>query len=279
MYKNLILSGGATKGFCYIGVLKSLEEKSLLKYIKNFQGTSVGAVFATLFAMGFTSTELLEYLSEDIDYTNGITIDNFLDSYGFYDGSAIITVIEKIISRKYDKDITFRQLKNIQHTTLIICVTNLNQHRIEYLSYKKYPKMKIIDAIRYAITIPFIFNVKQYNNLLYIDAAVINNISLKKYDPKDTIAFIIKDKIDSSKNNRIDSIESYIKNIFRCMSKNHFNKIKKRKKKYNLLELNFSNINTLNFALTEQERNYLYNDGYTKSNIFLTKLLGRLKNK
>lgn len=275
MINTIVLSGGSTKGFCYIGVLQALEELDMMKNIKKFQGTSVGGIFATFFAMGFTSKELYNYLSENIDYTNSVSIDNFLDSYGFYDGKEIVELFENIMAKKYKKDITFKELRYLKNNTLTICVTNLNCHKIEYLSYKKYPDMKISDAIRYAITIPFVFNAKQYKDLLYIDAAIINNISLKRHKPENTIAFIIRDRYGSGEDNKIDSLEGYIKNIFRCMSKNHFNNIKKRKKKYNLLELNCDEINQLDFALSDEDRKYLYDIGYNKAIIFGK----RIKNK
>ena len=45
--KNLVLSGGSTKGFSYIGVIKCLDEFSLLDNLEEIVGTSIGALFST----------------------------------------------------------------------------------------------------------------------------------------------------------------------------------------------------------------------------------------
>ena len=53
---GLVLSGGAAKGFAHIGVLKVLEEAGVkIDYIG---GTSMGAVIAGLYAVGYNATQL-----------------------------------------------------------------------------------------------------------------------------------------------------------------------------------------------------------------------------
>ena len=60
---TLVFSGGGIKGIHYIGILKRLEELNILKNITSLAGTSVGALFIVLITIGFTSTELTEFLS------------------------------------------------------------------------------------------------------------------------------------------------------------------------------------------------------------------------
>jgi len=176
MCKNIVLSGGSSKGYSYIGVLKSLEEKDMLKCIENFLGTSVGSIFATLFSMGFKSHELEEYMAEEFEIED-INIDYLLDSFGVCSGKEIIDFLGRVIERKYKKSITFKELNFLRNNKLIICVTDLNRHKIEYLSHEDYPDMKILDAVRFAITLPYIFNIKKYKNRVFMDGGLIQNIS------------------------------------------------------------------------------------------------------
>ena len=48
MIKTLCLSGGGTKGICYIGAIENLESNNYLnlKNIDTFVGTSVGSIIS-----------------------------------------------------------------------------------------------------------------------------------------------------------------------------------------------------------------------------------------
>ena len=268
MFKNIVLSGGSSKGYSYVGVLKSLEENKIIKKIENFLGTSVGSIFATLFSMGFTYTELLEYLSETF-VIEDINIENLLENYGVCSGIEIVNFIEKIIEKKYKKDITFKELNYLRNNTLIICVTDLNKHKIEYLSHKNHPEMKVVDAIRFAITLPYIFCIKKYQSKIFMDAGLIQNISFYDFKPEETLSILLMDKTDLE-HNEIDSLESFTKNLFLCLKKNYINKIEDDR--FNILNIICDNIDILDFSLDIKTRTYLLNIGYCSSNEFLKKL-------
>ncbi|OFX19923.1 MAG: hypothetical protein A2041_01790 [Bacteroidetes bacterium GWA2_31_9b] len=60
---GLVLSGGGTKGFAHIGVLKALEENNIpIDYIT---GTSMGAIIAGLYASGYTPWEIEQLILSD----------------------------------------------------------------------------------------------------------------------------------------------------------------------------------------------------------------------
>ncbi len=61
---GLVLSGGGAKGMAHIGVIKALEDNNIrIDYIA---GTSIGAIVGSLYAMGYTTDEMLElFNSED----------------------------------------------------------------------------------------------------------------------------------------------------------------------------------------------------------------------
>lgn len=269
IYKNIALSGGSSKGYAYIGVLKSLEENKLINNLNSFLGTSVGSIFATLFAMGFKSSELIEYMDETFEIED-VNIEYLFENYGVCSGNEIMDFIGRVISKKYKKEITFKELKFLRNNNLIICVTYLNKHKIEYLSYENYPNMKIIDAIRFSITLPYIFCIKKYENKIFMDAALIENISFYNFDPKETIAVVLTDKINIKENNEINTIESFTKNLFLCIKKNFLNK---KNEKYKIIKLVCENIDILDFSLNLKTRQYLLDTGYDTTNTILKMLI------
>ena len=64
---GLALAGGGVKGAGHIGVIKALEENGIeVGYIG---GTSIGSIVASLYAMGYTTDEMLKlfkYFARDI---------------------------------------------------------------------------------------------------------------------------------------------------------------------------------------------------------------------
>lgn len=70
---GLVLSGGGAKGLTHIGVIKALEENNIpIDYVG---GASMGAIIGSLYAMGYTSDEMIKIIdSEDFEdwYTGTI---------------------------------------------------------------------------------------------------------------------------------------------------------------------------------------------------------------
>lgn len=71
---GLVLSGGGARGIAHIGVIKALEENDIpIDYIT---GTSMGAIVGGLYAMGYTTDEMLELItSQDFTYWSTGKID------------------------------------------------------------------------------------------------------------------------------------------------------------------------------------------------------------
>ena len=62
---GLVLSGGGAKGAAHIGVLKYIEEVGIpIDYIA---GTSMGSIVGGMYALGYSSDEILDIIS-DVDW-------------------------------------------------------------------------------------------------------------------------------------------------------------------------------------------------------------------
>ena len=62
MYSNLVLSGGAFRGLGLLGGIKYLEELNLIKYFKQYIGSSAGAIISFLLIIGYTSTDIKDII-------------------------------------------------------------------------------------------------------------------------------------------------------------------------------------------------------------------------
>ena len=102
-------------GISYIGLVKFLEENLSNPIIKNFKsitGCSAGAIFGSLIAIGYTSTEL-QNIVKDMNFKEYLIINaesliNFMKLKGLDSGKNLINFIKKCIKAKTNNEnITF----------------------------------------------------------------------------------------------------------------------------------------------------------------------------
>ena len=166
-YKNLVLEGGGVKGFAYAGALQILDSLGFLQNIERVGGTSVGAIQATLLAIGYTPTEIMEVAANIPlkDFNDGFLPGGFSRAktkFGFFKGEKLTHWIEQIIEEKTgDSNITFIELHNLRkqsnYKDLYITGTDLTYRCLKVFSYETFPGMKIKDALRISFSIPLYF--------------------------------------------------------------------------------------------------------------------------
>ncbi|WP_243572708.1 patatin-like phospholipase family protein [Bacillus stercoris] len=193
-FKNLVFEGGGVKGVAYVGVLEVLEQHHILEKIERVGGTSAGAIVALLVSLGYSSSELKEKLKEmdlstlmDSDW--GVirdTIRLLIDGHGWYKGDKFLEWIEDSIEHKgLDKNITFNDIKNNpKFKDIYIQGTNLSTYRTETFSAEdpRYADMKIKDAVRISMSIPFFFKSVKMNDQFYVDGGLLSNYPVRLFD-------------------------------------------------------------------------------------------------
>lgn len=184
MYTSIVISGGAMKAMACIGVARLLEERGLMKPVKNFVGTSAGSIICLFMALGYTSVEiraaLLETLSDDSLTSFDIEkIFDIMTTYGMNDGSGIARSLERAIYRKYHiKDVSFMDLAKASGKNLVVCVSNLTKETPEYLSVDTAPGLSVIKAVVASCSIPILFQPVEIGGCMYLDGALYNNFPI-----------------------------------------------------------------------------------------------------
>ena len=219
MIKNLVLSSGSIIGISYLGCLQILEERNLVENIENILGCSVGALFGLYMCLGYNSSELHQILKKvnfsdltNIEYDDII---NFTENLGLQDGIKIMKITEIMIKAKTkNPDITFSELYNLTKKNLIVLTTCLTDRKEEYFNYILTPDVKIIDAVRMSISIPFLFKPVIYKNKYYVDGAVINSYPMDYFkDEMDKTLGILIHTLGSC---NIKNIEDFCLSILFC---------------------------------------------------------------
>lgn len=195
-YVNLVFEGGGIKGLAYCGAVKFLEEQNIMKNIKNYAGSSAGAIIACLLSLGYNSDEI-KNLMESTDFSAFIddskfmpkNLYNLIENMGIASGNTFENWIETCIKNKTgNPDYTFKNLYDDKGIILITTGTNLNRGITIYFHKDSFPNMPIKTAVRISMSIPFLFEPCKYTMLdiddLYVDGGCLDNFPLHLFDGK-----------------------------------------------------------------------------------------------
>lgn len=196
---GLVLSGGGAKGAAHIGVIKYLEELGIpIDYVA---GTSMGSIVGGMYALGYSSDEILRIISE-VDWdrlisnqvdrkkisftlkqesrTQGLTIPfsvttdeeelksrsikNSLPS-GIVSGDNVINLFNSL-SVGYSDPVDFKDLP----TPFLCMATNMLNGKADVLD-----KGIVAKSLRASMAIPVLFDPVQIDSTLYVDGGLLNN--------------------------------------------------------------------------------------------------------
>ena len=171
--KNLVFEGAGIRGIAYCGAIQELERQGLMPNIERVGGTSAGAITALAISLGYTGDEIAHIITQTnfkkfndgrFFFAGGI---NRLNKYfGWYRGERFERWVERIIAAKTgDPNITFETLEQKGFKNLYITATCLNRQQLVLLSKETYPHMRVKDAVRISMSIPFYFEA------VFIDAS------------------------------------------------------------------------------------------------------------
>lgn len=254
--RDIVLSGGGIKGISFLGYFKYLNEKHYLDNIKSYSASSVGAIIALLLVLKYQPEQLINFVL-DFDFSKIINYDInlFATQYGLNDGELLIKFIQGFLKHKgLSIDLTLKELYDYNPIDLFITTTNLTKQKKELLNWKTHPDLKITLAIRLTTSLPFIFTPVNYENCLYVDGSVVDDLPTDHLNnPDDALKISVK----SSENNN-DSLISYAYSILNIMLSKSINK-------NNLILIETGNITTDCFFIDRTDKKRLVDYGYLKA--------------
>jgi predicted acylesterase/phospholipase RssA len=218
MIDTIVFSSGGIRGLSFIGVLKALEEYRIINNVNTLAGTSIGAIIATMIALGYNSTELYDFII-NFDYTElkDIQLSSFLESFGLESGKKLEKFFQAMIKIKMGKGtLNFQELYKITGKRLIITATCLNNRKVVYFDHLEHPHMPIYKALRMSISIPFLFAAVKYRKKYYVDGAILDSFPIQLFSDKkeNQVLGIQFEQTVNNDNIQITDLESFIFNLW-----------------------------------------------------------------
>lgn len=193
MSLGVALAGGGLKGLAHIGALKALEELGIK--IDYLSGTSSGSMFATFYAMGFSTDEIKERTMQYYKmltkiqkrplFKAGVTYatSGVAKIEGIIDGKNIENLVNMVAS---EKGITNMNQIKIPHA--IATVDTITTKECIFLSKKFDLKNDDIDyiydapigvATRASMSFPGVYTPCQYEKYNFIDGGTKDNLPVR----------------------------------------------------------------------------------------------------
>lgn len=193
MSLGVALAGGGLKGLAHIGALKALEELGIK--IDYLSGTSSGSMFATFYAMGFSTDEIKEKTMQYYKmltkiqkrpiFKAGVTYvtSGVAKIEGIIDGKNIENLVNKVAG---EKEIT--NMNQIKIPYAIATVDTITTKECIFLSKKFDLKNDDIDyiydapigiATRASMSFPGVYTPCQYEKYNFIDGGTKDNLPVR----------------------------------------------------------------------------------------------------
>ncbi|MCD7878676.1 MAG: patatin-like phospholipase family protein, partial [Candidatus Gastranaerophilales bacterium] len=176
---NCIFGGGGIRGMCYIGAVEALKEFNI--EIDSIAGSSVGAVFASLFAAGCSIDEIKELFFEfNMNMFRDININLFSADISISKGEIFYEWVREKIGKKFfgenysksdERKVTFKDLKK----DLNILTIDINTNTPFIFSKKNTPDVEIAFAVRASASLPGLMKPVNYNHTMLVDGDLIKS--------------------------------------------------------------------------------------------------------
>ena len=264
---NLTIGGGSFKGIAFTGALEYLFINDLVSnkinnenIIKNFYGSSVGAIIGIFFLIGYTPFEILEILINlNLEDYWDFNIANIEKNFSLI-SDIFFKKINEIFSKKENPEITFKEFYEKYKVNINIFATSLTYRKNICFNYKTYPEYNVLKIIRASASIPIIFPPVNINNEYLIDGCIksVDGICSKEILNDEDIHYVIKNDCSTK---QINTFMDYIFEILNCTLQNE-----------DLIETKY----TISIKFTEEYKNKLnFNDikNSDKIKLFYTGLM------
>ncbi len=170
---SLSLGGGAARWLAHIGVIRKFEELWVIPIA--ISGTSMGAIIATFYALGFTSTEMEEIVCKKLKLH---TLIDFDLKNGVIRGKKIVKFLEEYIGSRQFSDTKI---------PLTLIATDIDSGEKNVFN-----TWSIIDALRASISVPGLFSPHKYSGKNLVDGGLTANLPIEDLPPGNVIAVTVQ---------------------------------------------------------------------------------------
>ncbi|MEM7419134.1 MAG: patatin-like phospholipase family protein [Pseudomonadota bacterium] len=261
-----IFSGGGTRLSAHIGIIKALHDMNFA--FDTLVGVSGGSIIAALYAKGYTVEEMRELaLATDFKQFTQFSLVRLLREGGLSSGDVFQTWIDKQLDGACFSELPL---------DLNILATDVNGGGPVLFNRKSAPDMKVSEAVRYSMSIPLIFSFKPFKEHLLVDGAILSEDALFedwRGDGTPSVCFRLQSTMQKRKaiKKNLLQLPQYVSMLIRTFMTAISREYVNAKYWHNTVVINTGDISAVDFSLTPEIKNSLFDLGYNTTKEFLPK--------
>ncbi|CAA0362470.1 Patatin [Alteromonas infernus] len=261
-----IFSGGGTRLSAHIGIIKALHDMKV--GFDTLVGVSGGSIIASLYAKGYSVEQMRELaLVTDFKQFTEFSLVRLLREGGLSSGDVFQNWIDEQLEGAVFADMPL---------DLNILATDVNGGGPVLFNKHATPYMKVSEAVRYSMSIPLIFSFKPFKEYLLVDGAILSEDALFedwRGDGTPSVCFRLQSteqKRKAIKKNLLQLpqyLGMLIRTFITAISREYVN----AKYWHNTVVVNTGEVSAVDFSLTPEIKNTLFELGYSTTKEFLPK--------
>lgn len=283
-----IFGGGAIRGVAYVGAIKALEELGV--NVNTYAGSSVGAIFAGLCAVGYKAEELKEiFMQANYELFRDIHF-GFGKDFALSKGEIFLDWLRNLIEKKYygldyreegNEPITFADINK----NLVIITTDLTNFKYKEFSKAETPKVELAFAIRVSASMPGLIKpVIEENGSLLVDG------DLQKSWPAWRLSKnlcldegrILEFRPEGDYGGKGQNAINYLNTIYSCVTSiatDYVIDLYAHKDKFDYIKINTGSVVIVDFNQPKEKRQELIDMGYVQTIAYFNNYLPEKKKK
>lgn len=273
-----IFGGGAIRGVSYAGVVKALEELGVQS--NTIAGSSVGAIFAGLMAVGYDAEELKEiFMQVNFELFKDIHF-GFGKDFALSKGEIFLDWLRELIEKKYygenynkenNSPVTFGNLDK----NLIIITTDLTNFKYKEFSKFETPDFEIAYAIRISSTMPGLMKPVEENGHLLVDGDLQKSWPLWKLSKNlcPNKSRILELRLEGDYEGKGQNAIDFANTVYSCVTSlatDYIIEMYGHRDKFDYIKINTGTVVVVDFNITKEKRQELMNIGYRQTINYFT---------
>lgn len=279
-----IFGGGAIRGISYVGAVKALEEIGI--YPDTVAGSSVGAIFAGLTAVGYTAYELKEiFMQVNYELFRDIHF-GFGKDFALSKGLIFLDWLRELIEKKYygenydkngNKPVTFADLEK----NVVIMATDITNFKYKEFSKFETPDVELAYAIRVSSTMPGLMKPVEENGAVLVDGDLQKSWPLWRLstnlcpDEERVLEFRLEGEEGKSQNT-IDFMNTVYSCVTALATEFIIDTYGKRDK-FDYIKINTGSVVVMDFNMGKEKREELMDIGYQQTIAYFSNVLPQKK--
>ena len=252
-----IFSGGGTRLSCYIGILQALLDLGLR--FNHLVGVSGGSIVAALYAAGWQLDDIKAVaMKTDFKQFWSFSFASLIRTGGLCNGNRLESWLDQQLNGT-----TFAELKYDLH----VLATDINGGGPVVFNRTLTPNLKVSKAVRFSMSIPLFFSFQAFNNHIMTDGVILSEDALH-HDWSGAglplVCFRLKSDAETNpvKTSRYFPLVSYIFMLIRTFMNAVSREYVHAEHWHNTVVINTGSTSSVDFALSTEQKQLLYEVGY-----------------